>query len=274
MAVAADTLITSHSRGRDDGLVSAGYFVTIRGGSSLPVDSFSAGEVEVPVTSETTTGRSSAAGRRVIIADDHVVIRSGLARILERDVAATVVTTVGTGEEVMAAVLQHPADVLILDLGMPGGGIALVESVHAVRPALGILVYSMHAEREWAMRCISAGASGYVSKSADLSDLVAGFTKVAAGRRHISAEVAEQLLDRAIGVDEEAADRPHERLSSREFEVFIRLAAGAGTSEIADELGLSSKTISTYRSRILEKLGVERNADLTRYAIRNGLLEV
>jgi two-component system invasion response regulator UvrY len=184
------------------------------------------------------------------------------------------VATAGTGEEVMAAVLENSADVLILDLGMPGGGIALVESVHALRPGLGILVYSEHAEREWAMRCLAAGASGYVSKSSDLSELTAGVTKVAAGRRHISAEVAEQLLERAIGVDEERTERPHDRLSSREFEVFVRLAAGAGTGEIAAELGLSSKTVSTYRSRILEKLGVERNADLTRYAIRHGLLEV
>ena len=225
-----------------------------------------AGEVDV--------ARAANRGRRVIIADDHVVIVSGLTRILEGDLGMTVVSTAGTGEEVMAAVLEHPADVLVLDLGMPGGGVFMIESVRAVRPALRILVYSMHAEREWAVRCLAAGASGYVSKSADIAELATGVTKVASGRRHVSPEVAEQLLERAIGTDETVAVLPHEQLSNREFEVFERLAAGQGTGEIARELGLSSKTVSTYRSRILEKLGAERNADLTRYAIRHGMLEL
>ena len=223
---------------------------------------------------EVDGSRAANRGRRVIIADDHVVIVSGLTRILEGDLGMTVVATAGTGEEVMAAVLQHPADVLVLDLGMPGGGVFMIESVRAVRPALRILIYSMHAEREWAVRCLAAGASGYVSKSADLAELAAGVTKVVSGRRHVSPEVAEQLLERAIGTDDSVAALPHEQLSNREFEVFERLAAGQGTGEIAQELGLSSKTVSTYRSRILEKLGAERNADLTRYAIRHGMLEL
>jgi len=226
------------------------------------------------VPGEVEGSRAANRGRRVIIADDHVVIVSGLTRILEGDLGMTVVATAGTGEEVMAAVLEYPADVLVLDLGMPGGGVFMIESVRAVRPALRILVYSMHAEREWAVRCLAAGASGYVSKSADLAELATGVTKVASGRRHVSPEVAEQLLERAIGTDETVAALPHEQLSNREFEVFERLAAGQGTGEIAVELGLSSKTVSTYRSRILEKLGAERNADLTRYAIRHGMLEL
>ena len=213
-------------------------------------------------------------GRRAIVADDHVVIRSGLTRILEVELGMEVVALAATGEEVTAAVLEHPADVLVLDLGMPGSGISTIESVHALRPSLRILVYSMHAEREWAVRCLAAGASGYVSKSADISELTDGIRKVAAGRRHVSPDVAEQLVERAIGLDDEVATPPHERLSNREYEVFERLAAGMSTGEIATEFGLSPKTVSTYRSRILEKLGVERNADLTRYAIRHGLMDL
>ncbi len=220
------------------------------------------------------TDRGATPVRRVIVADDHVVIRSGLTRILEAELGMDVVALASTGEEVTAAVLEHPADVLVLDLGMPGSGISTIESVHALRPALRILVYSMHAEREWAVRCLAAGASGYVSKSADISELTDGIRKVASGRRHVSPDVAEQLVERAIGLDDEVAAPPHERLSNREYEVFERLAAGMSTGEIATEFGLSPKTVSTYRSRILEKLGVERNADLTRYAIRHGLLDL
>jgi two-component system, NarL family, invasion response regulator UvrY len=218
--------------------------------------------------------RAVLSGRRAIVADDHVVIRSGLTRILETELGMTVVALAATGEEVTAAVLEQPADVLVLDLGMPGSGISTIESVHALRPSLRILVYSMHAEREWAVRCLAAGASGYVNKSADISELTDAIRKVAAGRRHVSPDVAEQLVERAIGIDDEVATPPHERLSNREYEVFERLAAGMSTGEIATEFGLSPKTISTYRSRILEKLGVERNADLTRYAIRHGLMDL
>lgn len=226
------------------------------------------------VTRTAPEPRTSGPGRRVIIADDHVVIRSGLARILEGDLGMAVVATAATGDEVVAAVLAHSADVLVLDLGMPGGGVGTIESVHALRPDLQILIYSMHAEREWAVRCVAAGAAGYVSKSADLGQLAAAVSKVASGRRHVSLEVAELLLERALGIDDGAASAPHERLSNREFEVFERLAGGRGTVEIAAELGLSPKTVTTYRTRILEKLGLERNVDLTRYAIRHGLLEL
>lgn len=213
-----------------------------------------------------------APARRVIIADDHVVVRSGLARVVEHDLGMRVVASVGTGEEVTAAALDQEADVLVLDLGMQGGGIGLIESLHALRPTLRILVYSMHAEREWAVRCLSAGASGYVAKSSDLQGLATGIARVAEGRRHVSPDVADQLLERAIGGDEEGP-LPHERLTNREYDVFERLASGRGTTEIAAELALSARTVSTYRVRILEKLGVERNADLTRYALRHGLLE-
>ena len=219
---------------------------------------------------DTRTGR---APRRVIIADDHMVVREGLTGIVERRGGMVVVASAGTGEGTVAAVLEHPADILVLDLGMPGGSIGTIEAVKAVRPNLPILVYTMHAEREWAARCLLAGASGFLSKSTHLDELSIAIATVARGRRYVSGTVARQLAERLLASSGDAGGAPHHRLSAREHEVFERLVVGESAAEVGAALGISAKTVSTYRGRILEKLGATRTADLTRYAIRHGLIE-
>ena len=210
---------------------------------------------------------------RVIVADDHAIVRDGLARVLIDGDDARVVATAANGEEAVARVLETPADVLVLDLGMPGGGIALIETIHGLRPALPILVYTMQTPREWGVRTILAGARGFVSKSALMDELGVAVLALAAGRRHLSPELVDEMAARIEGVgDESRARPPHELLSNREHAVFLALARGEANAAIAVTLGVSSNTVSTYRSRVLEKLGAERNADLIRYAIRHGLI--
>lgn len=209
---------------------------------------------------------------RVIVADDHVALRSGVSAILESELGASVVATARTGPEVAEAALAHAADLVVLDLDMPGGGLATIEDLRTLRPALKVLVYSMHAGREWALRCMSAGAAGYLSKEADLDELMNAVRAVVAGRRYVAADVAEDLISRAIS-PADADGPPHLRLSNREYEVFELLSRGRGTAEVAATLGLSPKTVSTHRSQIFRKLGVRRTGEVIRYAIRHGIVE-
>lgn len=207
---------------------------------------------------------------RAAIADDHGVVRRAVERKLERH-DVDVVAACDNGPDLLAAVLAGPLDLVIVDLGMPGGGLLLIEEVHRVVPSVPIIVFSMQLERDWALRCLSAGASGYVSKSDTLDELDAAIDKVLAGRRHFSPRVAEMLIDRATGVVDPAA-APHAKLSSREFEVFKRIVSGESLASIAIVLGLSPKTVTTYRTRVLQKLGMTRNAELVRYAVRHGII--
>lgn len=207
----------------------------------------------------------------VAIADDHAVVREGVVRIVSEAADLSVVGSVASGDELIGLILQglRPS-VALIDLQMPGGGLDLVSRLHELRPELRLLVYSMHPEQQYAVRCLSAGASGYVGKGCPPHELVEAIRTVADGRRYISETVAEVL---ATYVIDGPAERPHERLSNREYEVFRRLAGGESSGEIADALGLSVKSVSTYRARVLEKLHVTRNADLTRYALEHDLLD-
>jgi len=210
---------------------------------------------------------------RVIVADDHAIVRDGLAKLLIDGDDARVVGTAATGEETVARVLETPADVLVLDLGMPGGGISVIETVHDLRPTLPVLVYTMQSEREWGVRCLLAGARGFVGKAALMDELGDAVRALAAGRRYIGPGLADELAARVErSATESRPGPPHETLSNREHAVFLALARGEATAAIAATLGVSSNTVTTYRSRVLEKLGAERNADLTRYAIRHGLI--
>lgn len=207
----------------------------------------------------------------IAVADDHAVVREGIARILTDTPDIAVAASIDSGDALVGLLLGglRPT-VALIDLQMPGGGLDLVARLHELRPELRVLVYSMHPEHQYAVRCLAGGASGYVSKGCPPSDLVAAIRTVASGHRYISETVAEVL---AAFVIDGPAGRPHERLSNREFEVFRRLAAGSASGEVADALGLSVKSVSTYRSRVLEKLQMGRNADLTRYALEHGLLD-
>jgi DNA-binding NarL/FixJ family response regulator len=207
---------------------------------------------------------------RVFIADDHAVVRQGIARILSD---APDVLLVGEGADAADArklALTAEADACVLDLAMPGGGVDFVNELHELRPRLRILVFTMHKEQQYALRVLAAGASGFLGKGCPPEELLTAIRSMASGRRYLSDEVAELLAERVLDGPAESA---HEKLSPREFEVFRRLAAGEGSSEIAGILGLSVKSVSTYRSRVLEKLGLTRNADLTRYALEHDLLD-
>lgn len=207
---------------------------------------------------------------RVYIADDHPIVRQGLRRIVEADAAFSVAGEAGEVPVLLEALPRVAADVLLLDVSMPGG--AFLDTLRTVReqhPTVRVLVLSVHPEDQWAVRALRAGASGYLTKDHSPSQLLAAIRRVHSGGKYVSEALAEQLashihhgLDRA----------PHERLSDREFEVMRRLGNGQTGSQISAELGLSPKSVSTYRARLLEKMGLETNADLVRYAAGHGLI--
>jgi DNA-binding NarL/FixJ family response regulator len=209
---------------------------------------------------------------RVFIADDHVIVREGLRRVLATDPSIAVVGEAGNGHEVLNAVRTGGFDVLLLDLSMPGrSGVELIKQVKAERAELRILVLSMHDEQQYAERAIRAGASGYLTKDTAAKQLVAAIGRVAAGGMFITPGVAEALAARlqAPGNDE----LPHKRLSDREYEVFLLLAAGQSVTHIAEQLHLSVKTVSTHKTHVLEKLKLGSLAELVRYAISHKLLD-
>ena len=203
---------------------------------------------------------------RVIIADDHQILREGLKQLLLAAGDLDVVGEAADGNEVLQRVRTLGCDVLLLDMSMPGrSGVELIRQVKSEKPKLRILVLSMHEEHQYAVRAIRAGASGYLTKESAAAQLVAALRKVAGGGAFISAEVAERLAQEAMP----HADGPlHAALSDREYQVFRLLVNGRSVSEIAVQLHLSAKTVSTHKARLMEKLGVDNNADLVHYAIR------
>jgi two-component system invasion response regulator UvrY len=207
---------------------------------------------------------------RILVIDDHAVVRQGIARLLSDAPDLAVVGEGADGADARRLVVSVEADVCVLDLAMPGGGVEFVAELHELRPRLGILVFSMHHEEHYAVRVLAAGAGGFLGKSSPPAELAEAVRAVASGRRYLAATVADEMAEHRV---DGATDAAHERLSPRELEVFLRTARGEGPSEIAATLGLSVKSISTYRSRVLEKLGVQRNADLTRYALEHDLLD-
>ena len=206
---------------------------------------------------------------RILIADDHAIVREGLRRILAADPAFVVTGEASDANEVITAVRAGGFEVLLLDLSMPGrSGIELVKRVKEERPGLRVLVLSMHAEQQYAVGAIRAGASGYLTKdtaSADLSDAI---RKIASGGLFITPAVAEAL---ALGLQSSGADLPHKRLTGREFEIFLLLAGGESVTRIAERLSLSVKTASSHKTNILDKMKLGSIAELVRYAIEHNL---
>lgn len=208
---------------------------------------------------------------RLVIADDHAIVREGLKRIVGEATDLQVVAEAADGTQVMERVRGHEFEVLVLDLSMPGrSGMELIKLVKAEKPRLRILVLSMHQETQYAVRAIKSGASGYLTKESAPEQLVQALRKIAAGGAYISAEVAEQL---ALGAMPGAVGAPHESLTDREFDVIRRLAAGASVSDIAAALNLSVKTVSTHKANGMAKLGLSNQSELVRYALRHGLIE-
>jgi DNA-binding NarL/FixJ family response regulator len=207
---------------------------------------------------------------RVLLVDDHAVVRQGVERLLEACADMVVVGQAADAAEALDLAATVEADLCMLDLGIPGGGPDLVTQLRGLRPRLRILVFTMQRPEQVALKVLALGAAGFLGKSCPPGEIPVAVRAVAGGRRYLSEAVTAILADRVIGG---GADEPHERLSPRELEVFQRLARGQGPSEIAEALGVSVKSISTYRSRVLSKMGVGRNADLTRYALEHSLLD-
>src|SRR5438876_7328995 len=208
---------------------------------------------------------------KVLIADDHAVVRRGLKQILEETSDIAVRGEATNGREVLEQLSARSWDVLVLDITMPGrSGLDILREVRQLAPRLPVLVLSMHSEEQFASRVLKAGAAGYLPKESAPEELVKAIRKVCGGGRYISTTQAEKL----IYMMEPGGDKmPHETLSNREYEVLRLIASGKTVTQIADQVNLSVKTISTYRTRVLEKMRMQSSAELTRYAIKNGLVE-
>lgn len=203
---------------------------------------------------------------RILLADDHNLVRDGLKRILAATPDLHVAAEAASGDEALALVKANDYDVALLDMSMPGlSGIDLIKRLKIEKPALRLLVLSMHGEHQYAARALKAGASGYLNKDAAPDQLLSAIRKVAAGGVHITEAAAATLL-------QAGARATHESLSDREFEVMRLLVEGLGPTEIAERLHLSVKTVSTHKTRILEKLNLRSTADLVRYAMENKLV--
>ncbi len=203
---------------------------------------------------------------RVLLADDHQIVRDGLRRILAGQDDFEVAGEAANGDEALALVRVHDYDVAVLDLSMPGlSGLDLVKRLKLEKPGLRLLVLSMHGEQQYAARALKAGASGYLTKDSASAQLIGALRKVARGGVHVSDAAAAGLVAGAGGA-------PHEALSDREFEVLKLLAGGASPTDIARQLHLSVKTVSTHKTRVLEKLGLGGTAELVRYALEHKLV--
>ena len=208
---------------------------------------------------------------RVLIADDHTLVREGLRQLLDGTPDIRVAGEAVNGDEALALVKENDYDLAVLDMSMPGiAGLELIKRIRLEKPRLRLLVLSMHGEAQYAARALKAGASGYLTKDSASAQLVGAIRKVAGGGVHISEAAAAQLVT-GQGSAHAGEAAPHTRLSDREFEVFRLLVQGLGPTDIADRLHLSVKTVSTHKTRVLEKMGMQSTADLVRYAVENKL---
>ncbi|BDQ02915.1 response regulator transcription factor [Ignavibacterium sp.] len=207
---------------------------------------------------------------KVYLADDHLLIREGLKKILSSEKNFTIVGESGDPDEVLDFINDNEVDILILDLNMPGrSGLDILKHVKNIKPEVKVLILSMYSEDQFGERTIKAGASGYITKESASEELLNALHKIAKGGNYVSPAFAEKLLFRKQNIPDK---KPHEILSDREFQIMILLAKGKTQVEISNELALSSSTVNTYRSRILEKLNLKSNAEIIRYAIQNNLI--
>lgn len=208
---------------------------------------------------------------RILIADDHAIVRRGLKQIVSESPGMVVAGEAANGEEAVALARKLSYDIAIVDIAMPGrGGLDILKDLKSARPSAKIIILSMYPEEQYAIRSLRDGASAYLTKANATEELVHAIQAVAAGRRYITPSVAERL---ASYVEQDTDRLPHESLSDRELQVFLLLGSGKTVTDIARELSLSVKTVSTYRTRILEKMRMSSNALLIRYAIQHKLVE-
>ena len=207
---------------------------------------------------------------RFLIADDHAIVRKGLVQLLREEFPSAEIAEVANSNEVLLAVNESKWNVILMDISMPKrNGIETIKQIRSDGVDTPVLVLSMHPEDQYAVRVLKAGASGFLNKESAPEELLIAIHKVLSGRKYISSSVAEKLAE---SVDEGREKSPHELLSDREMQVLQRIASGKTVSEIAEEISLSVNTISTYRTRILDKLSLGNNAELTRYAFDNNLV--
>ena len=208
---------------------------------------------------------------RALVADDHAVVRRGLRALLGESGDIVVEGEATSAKEVLEKVRKRPWDVVVLDINLPDrSGLDLLAELKRERPGMPVLILTISAEEQFALQALRAGAAGYVTKDSAPEELVRAVRKVVSKGRYVSSNVAERL---AVWVDGTAEKLPHESLSAREFQVFRILASGRTVSSAAEELCISVKTVSTYRARVLEKMSLKTNAELTLYAVRNHLIE-
>jgi two-component system, NarL family, invasion response regulator UvrY len=206
--------------------------------------------------------------KKILLADDHSFIRLGLIQILKDEYPFVEIKEVSDGETLIKEVQQQVWDLVISDLDMPGmNGLQALEKIKLLNPSLPVLILSIYPEELYAVRVLKAGAAGYMNKNAAPYELITALQRISLGKKYITAEVAEKLLDHV-----DSDKKPHELLTNREFEVFKLLALGKSLTQIADTLSLALTTISTHRTRIIAKLQVSTNAGLTRYAITNNII--
>lgn len=207
---------------------------------------------------------------KVLLCDDHAMVRRGIRDTLCEAVDIQVTGESGSYAEVREALRSKPCDVLILDLNLPGrGGLEVLSSLKETGSTVRVLVVSMFAEDQYAIRCLRAGAHGYLNKAGDPNELISAVRTIAQGRKYVTAAVSEMLVN---NLSEPTSESLHSTLSERELQTLLKIASGRKLSDIAEELMLSPKTVSVYRARLLEKLKLTNNAELTVYAIRNELV--
>jgi DNA-binding NarL/FixJ family response regulator len=207
---------------------------------------------------------------RILIADDHPIVRAGFKLVISDTQDMTVADEAGNGQEVLNLIRKKDYDIVLLDISMPGrNGLEVLKDLKAEKPKMPVMILSIYPEEQYAVRALRAGASGYMTKASAPNELIAAIRKISQGGKYISASLAEKLTEY---LDEDANKPLHERLSDREYQVMLLIASGKTVSDIADELCLSVKTISTYRSHIIDKMRMKNNAEITLYAVQNKLI--
>ena len=208
---------------------------------------------------------------KILIADDHPIVRQGFKQVLQDTTDLVVADEAGNGQEVLSLVSKKDYDVILLDISMPGkNGLEVLKELKVLNPKIPVLILSIYPEEQYAIRALKAGASGYLTKASAPEELISAIRKVSRGGKYISSSLAEKI---AYELDGDSGKAPHETLSDREYQILLMIASGKTVSDIAGEMCLSVKTVSTYRSRIIEKMKLKNNAELTTYAIRNKLVE-